>query len=444
VHAPECLHGTRQAVRSIITDILSDSNGFRICWLQGKAGSGKSAVAKSIADHFSTQSRLAASFFFSRGISMRSQAKYLFPTIALQLTVSIPSIKSVMAKILRDDPYILDQALRYQFRKLIVDPISKLEAPHLPMAIVIDAIDECDDDTLKTEIISLITDACANSLLFTFLFTSRPDPYIRAAFTSAKAIRTTVSFALQCFNAHDDVLLFLRDRYGTIFTSRRTVISQITSSWPTELDIEIIAKRCSGLFIFAATVMNFIGDKDKHPVWQLEEILKAEPSTRSSPYAALDQLYSQILSRAPHIDSFRRILGVITVLFDPLPVNVLEDLLSLARGDASLALEGLHSILSIPDNVEKPVTIYHDSLRNFLMDSYRSNDFFVVPLKQHDDIVHHCLKLMTTKFEGGVCVLNHSELFDSALWYSCDYWGLHLNVSLFSTWEERTLRHSMI
>jgi hypothetical protein len=92
--------------------------------------------------------------------------------IALQLTVSIPSLKSLIADTLHADPFILDQGLRYQLRKLIMDPISKVEVPNMPMTIVIDAIDECEDQSLKMEIISLVADACTNSPLFTFLFTS--------------------------------------------------------------------------------------------------------------------------------------------------------------------------------------------------------------------------------------------------------------------------------
>ena len=59
------------------------------------------------------------------------------------------------------------------------------------MTIVIDVIDECEEEDLAVEIISLIADACADSFPFTFLFTSRPEPKIRAAFANPNAIRTT-------------------------------------------------------------------------------------------------------------------------------------------------------------------------------------------------------------------------------------------------------------
>lgn len=112
--ATKCLHGTQEAVIAVITNILSNSSGPRICWLHGMTGSGKSAVAQSIAEHLGCHGQLAASFFFSRGTTMRSQAKYIFPMIALQLTVSIPSLKSSIIDTLHDDPFILDKGLRYQ------------------------------------------------------------------------------------------------------------------------------------------------------------------------------------------------------------------------------------------------------------------------------------------------------------------------------------------
>jgi hypothetical protein len=398
------------------------------------AGSGKSAVAQSLAEYFSNHGQLAASFFFSRRATARSRAKYFFPTIALQMTISLPSLKSPITDALRDDPTIRDKALPYQFKKLIIDPISKIEAPRMPMVIIIDAIDECEDEHLISDIISLIATACIGSFPVKFLFTSRLDPYIRTAFTSLKTTSITCSFSLQDFDAQDDIRLFLHHRFDQIFASRRVDISKITSPWPTDSDIKALLQRSSGLFIFATTVMNYIGDKHENPVRQLEKILKFEPSINSSAYEALDQLYIQILSHAPHFDSLKKILGVITILFEPLPIGALEDLLSLERGHASCVLKSLHSVLIIPDDENKPIVIYHESLRDFLMDVNRSNNFCIASPEYHNVVVHYCLDLMTTKFNQDSCVFHHHPtLFSSTLWYACDYWGLHLSASIFRT-----------
>jgi hypothetical protein len=108
---PECHAGTRTALIVQIMDSLSTPDGPRICWLTGMMGMGKSAVARSIAEKLSEQSRLAASFFFSRRAGC---VKYLFPNIAIQLTSSIPELEGSIMAALRD-PFILNTVFATSF-----------------------------------------------------------------------------------------------------------------------------------------------------------------------------------------------------------------------------------------------------------------------------------------------------------------------------------------
>ena len=121
-------------------------------------------------------------------------------------------------------------------------------------------------------------------------------------------------------------------------------ISTSSTSCPEDADIENLVQRSSGLFIFAATVVKFIDGKHRNPAQRLKEILEAEPRIRSSAYEPLDKLYIQIISSTPHINTLKKILGVITVLFEPFSTSTLESLLSLKRGDISCVLEDLHSM----------------------------------------------------------------------------------------------------
>ena len=59
----ECHPGTRKKLIDDIIDALSPTSSPRMCWLNGRMGMGKSAVACSIAAELSKQGRLAASFF---------------------------------------------------------------------------------------------------------------------------------------------------------------------------------------------------------------------------------------------------------------------------------------------------------------------------------------------------------------------------------------------
>src|ERR1700729_434101 len=85
-----CLHGTREDVIGGIVRCVK--GGDRpICWLSGSAGSGKSAVSLTIAKRYDEKGRLLASFLFLRGAGGRSTIARLIPTLACQLSISVPA-----------------------------------------------------------------------------------------------------------------------------------------------------------------------------------------------------------------------------------------------------------------------------------------------------------------------------------------------------------------
>jgi hypothetical protein len=146
-------------------------------------------------------------------------------------------------------------------------------------------------------------------------------------------------------------------------------------------------------------------------------------------------LYTQILDAAPDVDILQKILGVIIVLFDPLPLGQLENILlsDLESDGISLALEVLHSILLIPAEDSKLITMYHESLRDFLVAGRRSKKYCIDLPSCNEIIARYCLRHMTTKFTRCFCALSHPDNFDSELWYACDYWVLHSRDSSLST-----------
>jgi len=212
------------------------------------------------------------------------------------------------------DPFILEHRLRYQFQQLIIEPIQKMDMPLFPsMIIVVDAIDTCDDEeNLVAELITLIAGAQKNSLLpLRFFITSRPEPSIKVEFSELNVH----TIYLQDFDAEDDIRLFLRHRFREIRRKREAVIKN--ARWPLDADIKTLVHRASGSFIFAATVVQFMGDKHGNPLQRLKRIVRVEPRGSPSPYADLDRLYTQILDTAPDIDILRKILGVVVVFFRP-------------------------------------------------------------------------------------------------------------------------------
>src|SRR6202167_3410450 len=90
-HVARCCPGTRKDVIAEIIQQIDQHSDHPICWLNGPAGYGKSAIAQAIAERYAAQKRLTASFFFFRGAGECSIISRLIPTISHELSISLPS-----------------------------------------------------------------------------------------------------------------------------------------------------------------------------------------------------------------------------------------------------------------------------------------------------------------------------------------------------------------
>ena len=70
---------------------------------------------------------------------------------------------------------------------------------------------------------------------------------------------------------------------------------------------------------------------------------------------------------APRDGPFERVVGTIVLLHTPLSVKQLALLLELGTDEIYGCLEGLQSILRIPEKRDEAIQPYHSSLHDFLL-----------------------------------------------------------------------------
>ena len=109
------------------------------------AGTGKSTVARTVARKHHAQTRLGASFFFSRGGGQAGNARSFVTTIAFQLTRTSAALKRRILNAVNENRDIAERALTEQWKLLILEPLksAREESHQQPLLIVIDALDEC-------------------------------------------------------------------------------------------------------------------------------------------------------------------------------------------------------------------------------------------------------------------------------------------------------------
>ncbi|KAH7012683.1 uncharacterized protein B0I36DRAFT_227459, partial [Microdochium trichocladiopsis] len=111
------------------------------------AGTGKTTIARTIAQHYHELERLGASFFFSRntGGDLVSTNKFA-SAIAAQLADHIPALKPSVTRA-NTSSRLRHLGLFEQWKKLVLEPLATLDVT-LKSSIVfmVDALDECADE----------------------------------------------------------------------------------------------------------------------------------------------------------------------------------------------------------------------------------------------------------------------------------------------------------
>ncbi|EKM78462.1 hypothetical protein AGABI1DRAFT_129568 [Agaricus bisporus var. burnettii JB137-S8] len=304
-YAPSCFPGTRsQYIKDIVIWGTAQS-AFPMYRMTGPAGVGKSAVAQTCAEELLDRCQLGASFFFKfNGCNDYSR---FFTSISYQLSSKSPAYHEILDKKLRLDPTIVRKQLRSQFRELIVEPLRELELAGKQIekkVILVDGLDECKDREAQREIIEIvITSISTRSTPFYWAFFSRPEPQIEAAFADHRVTFLCISTFLPVSRGIDgEIELYLRCGLQNIL--RRRGITT-TGPWPSEQDIHALVSAAQGLYIYAATVLRFIGRTDTQydPQELLHIVLKAStqgPNGSSTrPFEELDAFYTSILQCVP-------------------------------------------------------------------------------------------------------------------------------------------------
>ena len=431
---PKCHENTRVAILERLQNWLVgnvDPNAS-ILWLYGAAGSGKSCIARSIAEWCQEQNLLLASFFFFRSDSSRNSVKRFIPTLAYNVTQTVSGARSIIDHAVRSDPHIFSKTIDIQMLRLVFEPLTLL-ASHmssstsnfpvpqytpeahssprisLPHVFIVDGLDECLDQAEQKAILRLFTSILRRNIGWKVLVASRPEQAIRTSFDSFVPMFLTSRIALSNeYDSDEDIRRFLHDKFVEIkATHFRKAF--IPVDWPCPLHIDRLVRKSSGQFIYAATIIRYVSFDYDSPVDRLCSILNngsiIHRAAEGHPFAELDSLYMHILQMASErLDSVKNVslvtalsiffgdyLVCIQYLYET-PNEMFCDILHLDDESVGSILAELSSIISLSTGGDKVVP-YHASLEDFLFDRSRSGCFWVDKALLLSDIACHCMSM---------------------------------------------------
>ncbi|KAJ3575854.1 hypothetical protein NP233_g828 [Leucocoprinus birnbaumii] len=357
---PKCHDNTRKELLDTIYDWESRNSDRveSIFWLDGPFGIGKSALAQTFAERLLSKSKLRASLFFSRSNGLSDPSR-IIPSIVYQLAVKFSAFGELLDHIIQGEPSLITSSFPDQFQRLLVGPLHQIGLKGVPMEgwIVLDGLDEIDGIEPQKEIIRLIATSVQDKTTPFLWFITSPIP-----------------------EGDPDILLYLTTELEKICKAHH-----LSRPWPLEVHIEALAEFTEGLWVCAAALVQFIGDRNSlGPEAQLSLVLslpKSDLQGQNHPLAAMDVLYTMIMQQVPSriISTLRKLLLLNRVYSSPSVNKVLEiaNVLNLSEKELRFACSSLHSVLFLDSvkSVPSEIRFYHTSFMDFMEDFERSGKF---------------------------------------------------------------------
>jgi hypothetical protein len=451
-----CLLGTR-------TRMLKDIHGWidgtgqgkdkQALLLVGPAGTGKSAIAHTIAAEFQDVGCLGSVFCFDRSIPDRGIDK-LFPTIAHDLASLDKGFRGKLAHIIQEKVSLsTTKDLIDQFNHFILAPLSDL--PMIgPTVVVIDALDECGDPTALSSLFSLLHKELSQlPLNLRIILTSRPENDIMDVFQNHDLV-TIMAMDDEAYSAEisADIHMYVQHKLKGYDGN---LLHGITMDM-----VGKVQELSEGLFQFAFVLCTELVSPAHHGGKSIKERFSLLTSTSGGKnQSPLDTLYLNVLEQnfdktdVTVMDRFRGIMGWILALYEPLPKMALiglEKKFKLYQKDGtvdededrvSLVIQYMGSLLSgvTGQSVVRPL---HTSFRDFLLNKSRSSNFYVdLTTQHHCELALAALHTMNAQLCFNICDLEtfyvpNKDIADlqqriamhiqPELSYACRFWGKHL------------------
>ncbi|TEB24535.1 hypothetical protein FA13DRAFT_1739091 [Coprinellus micaceus] len=390
-NAPTCHENTRICVRRDIMnwikrdDIPGGQVPERLMWFSGPTGSGKTAIAGSVAEACKKEGLLAASFFFSSSLG--------FDGNQLAEHEDLHQFAAQLLHSIERNPSIFRKNLKEQADCLLLQPLRKIrghcDTTKWPKGIIIDGLDmvnlgrRAHDHTARAKATSE-HDSDQREILDALFFLAADSNFPFKIFLSS-CPETTIQEYFSGTTHPDDIRRFLDAKFASIRHS-----SHISDpSWPGKSVVDHIIGMSSGQFIVPALIIDWV--KSGVPQRRLPDVLQLEKldDEEKNPFAMLDKVFRRILqgARNPGDDPQLVVKWVLCILDSlgptpkPTPAQFWRQFLGGVEGEFDSCMASIASLVHVPlpdSEADSPIEVHHHHpLAKFLSSRMRCEDLYV-------------------------------------------------------------------
>ena len=423
-----CTENTRKEILNTLQVWASDNATTKVYWLNGMAGTGKTTIAYSFSEILERKECLGGTFFASHLRVDTSDARRIIPTISLQLAKYLPSFGPLLLDVVNNNPNCSSWRIAKQFMNFMVRPLiaaCRENRVVVVPVIVLDALDECSDESFVTELLDVIL-GHSKSLPVKFFITSRPEIVVKESFDHSWDHSNLILHEVEKEIVKADIEVYVKDYLVGKYNR---------PNWPSQGEVESLVDRSGTLFIYAATVCKYITQRGSFAMPQrLSDVVTFTLETASGLTTPLDVLYERILNAAYTFTNRREksniemVLTTVVYAYNPLSITAISALVEIPIEHIQAALSSLHSLIYIPaEDPDVPISIFHASFYDFI--SNQSSKHYFNPCTLHKSLALQCLSLIDREWSNkrNVSYLaeRRCEEISEYLSYSCCHWAFH-------------------
>ncbi|KAF8205707.1 hypothetical protein K438DRAFT_1818347 [Mycena galopus ATCC 62051] len=425
-----CLDGTRQAEIDKVMAWVQDKDltgAQQIYFLADVVGSGKTALAHSVAQRCVDCKLLASSFFFDRKEGRTSPRDFIL-NLARDLGSKFPEVAGYISLALREDLNLASShPVSHVFKKLILEPVMQSSVAG-PIVVVIDALHNAEtpevEDILRTQIPQF-------SGQFRLFVTSRPE---RSILRNLGPDITPRDLDIHGSANRADMTIYAKHRLA------ETALEHELENWPGQQLIMTLLDRAEGLFIWIVTVCDYLFH-GVSPDKMLEELLETMRESQLPPEKKMDSLYSTIMASCHWDDvrfanGYQQVMGVMVIQKMPLTIDGMQRLDNTMPRVKPIVVQLASLITGLTSS--RPLQILHSSFREYV--TQRAPGIRRILIQKHNiRLAHKCLQILNAMFAAGIAGCGYLEskggtgipdidvsCVSETQWYAAEFWLTHV------------------
>ncbi|KAK0191802.1 hypothetical protein F5146DRAFT_1224444 [Armillaria mellea] len=404
-----CMKGTRVETITYLMSWIAKCSGD-VLWCSGLAGTGKSSLVGTLHElltvHASRRNRLGAFTRYDR--FEYSDASHFITSIAYSLGMYDTRIGTAISAVIRGNRAVLSlgaSSASEQFRLLVREPLESLPdlADEGPLVVIIDGLDESD---ASKELLSVLSRGFGPRLPFIRLLVfSRPNESISRAFAPPNSAVTRFALDTASREINADIRYLIQAEFTAIHNDPLTRDDAFEKTCNEMNVIDKLAKRASGLFIWAATVCRFIAECPS--ISRLEALLRSDvpndatDSLTTLYKTTLDTILSESKNPGGDEDLIKCILEVLGALMVAhIPPGMMPETLNIVLSPKDpkprIILAKLGSVLQRNEENGGSIQLIHKSFDDFLTNPVRRKERWFIDIDAYRrKFARQCLLSLT-------------------------------------------------